>query len=110
MSEDRSNALRLIEGIENSTLSTNDTVDLIEKTDPVLVYLVITWLRKRYADHVNADTVVGRLVEITRSPAVAARMKEGQADSMVEWFEDAYSYRKLEAKELVETVVDKLES
>ncbi len=110
MSEDRSNALRLIEGIENGTLTPSDAADLVEKIDPTLVYLTITWFRKRYTDHVNADSVVGRLVELTKYPAVAERMKEGQADSIVEWFEDAYSYRKLEAKELVDTVVDKLES
>jgi hypothetical protein len=77
----------------------------------VLVYVIFTWIRKRYADHPNADAVVGRLLAISdKYPAVTQKMKEGQADSVVEWFEDAYSYRDLGSKELIEVVVDKLES
>jgi hypothetical protein len=43
-------------------------------------------------------------------PAVAKKLKEGQADSVVEWFEDAYSYREFDAKAFVALIVDKLES
>ena len=37
-------------------------------------------------------------------------MKEGQADSVVAWFEECYAYRDLGAKEFVALIVDKLES
>ena len=111
MSDDKRNALRILEGIENGTMDAGDSAALIEKTDPALVYLILTWVRRKYAGHVNADTVVGRLVEINnRFPAVAERMKEGQADSIVEWFEESYSYRELEPTGLVDIIVDKLES
>jgi hypothetical protein len=102
-------ALRILEGIEEGTLSAADSLALVEDADPALVYLLFTWLRKRYADHVNADAVIGRLVAVSGRGSVAKMMKEGQADAVVQWFEDSYSYRKLEAKELVELIIEKLE-
>lgn len=83
---------------------------LVEDADPALLYLIFRWLRKHYVDHVNADTVIGRLVELGNRGSIPAKMKEGQADPVVEWFEDAYSYRDLSAKDFIELVVEKLES
>jgi hypothetical protein len=103
-------ALRIIESIEEGQLGTAAAADLVEGADPALVYLLVTWLRKRYVGHDNADAVLGRLLEISKRPAIAAKMKEGQADPVVTWFEESYAYRDLGAKELVALVVDKLES
>jgi len=103
-------ALRILEGIEEGTLSTADAADLVVDADPVLVYLIFTWLRKRYADNPNADAVLGRLLEISKNPAVPRLMKEGQADPIATWFEDSYAYRDLGKQELIELVVDKMES
>ncbi len=92
-------------------MSAAESFGLIEEADPVLIYLIFTWIRRRYAGDNNADAVIGRLLAISdKYPTVSQMMKEGQADSMVEWFEDAYSYRELPAKEFIEIVVDKLES
>lgn len=102
-------ALRILEGIEEGTMSTADSFALVEDADPALIYLLFTWLRKRYSDHANSDAVIGRLVEISSRGSVAKKMKEGQADPVVEWFEDSYSYRTLEAKEFVELIIEKLE-
>jgi len=105
-------ALRILEGIENGTATAAQSSTLIDDADPALVYLILTWIRTRYgASHAASEAVIGRLVELTeRYPAVAKKMKEGQADALVEWFEDAYSYRELDAKAFIELVVDKLES
>jgi hypothetical protein len=103
-------ALRILEGIEEGTASTADSLALVEDADPALVYLIFTWLRKRYADHPNADAVIGRLVAVSGRGAVAKKMKEGHADSVVAWFEDAYSYRDLSSHEFIALIVDKLES
>jgi hypothetical protein len=103
-------ALRILEGLEEGTMNATDSAALVEDADPALVYLIFTWLRKRYADHPNSDAVIGRLVAISNRPAVAKQMKEGQQDPVVEWFEDSYSYRDLGSKEFIELVVDKLES
>jgi hypothetical protein len=102
-------ALRILEGIEEGNLNTSELSSLVDDADPALIYLLFTWLRKRYADHVNADAVIGRLVELSSRGSVAKRMKEGQADSVVQWFEENYSYRTLEAKEFVELIIEKLE-
>jgi hypothetical protein len=102
-------ALRILEGVEEGTMSATDSLALVEAADPALVYLIFTWLRKRYADHPNADAVIGRVVAISGRGAVAKMMKEGQSDPVVEWFEDAYSYKTLEKAEFIELIIDKLE-
>ncbi len=102
-------ALRILEGIEEGALSATDLFSLVEDADPALIYLIFTWLRKRYSDHVNADAVIGRLVELSSRGSIAAKMKEGQADAVVQWFEESYSYRKLEAAEFIELIIEKLE-
>lgn len=103
-------ALRIIEGVEEGQMSAGDLLSLVEETDPALVYLLFTWLRKRYADHPNADAVIGRLVAISDRGAVPALVKAGREDPVVEWFEDGYGYRDLDAQQFVELIVDKLES
>ena len=91
-------------------MSAADSADLVEAGDPAMVYLIFTWLRQRYMDHPNSDAVIGRLVEVSNKGSVPAKMKEGQADSIVGWFEDSYSYRELGSKEFIKIVVDKFES
>lgn len=105
-------ALRLLEGIENGIMTTTELSALIDDADPALVYLILTWLRGHYGpNHAASEAVIGRLVELTeRYPSVAKKMKEGQQDSIVEWFEDGYSYRELDSKAFIALVVDKLES
>jgi len=71
--------------------------------------LIFTWLRKRYADHPNSDAVIGRVVAISGRGAVPKMMKEGQADPVVEWFEESYSYKELDKKQFIELIVEKLE-
>jgi hypothetical protein len=102
-------ALRILEGIEEGTMSAADSFALVENADPALIYLLFTWLRKRYAEHTNSDAVIGRLVAVSNRPPVPAKMKEGQADPVVTWFEEGYSYRELGSKEFVELIIDKLE-
>jgi len=102
-------ALRMLEGIEEGTMSAADSSALVDDADPALVYLIFTWLRKRYADHANSDAVIGRLVAVSGRGSVAKKMKEGQADPVVQWFEESYSYRELEAKDFIELIIEKLE-
>lgn len=92
-------------------MSAAQSHELVSDADPALVYLIFTWIRRRYADHPNADAVVGRLLAvIERDPKVTQKLKEGQEDPVVAWFEEEHSYRDLGAKEFIELVVDKLES
>ena len=91
-------------------MSANDSQALVEEADPALVYLIFTWLRKRYKDHTNSDAVIGRLVEVSNRGEIAKQMNEGKADPISRWFEENYSYKDLEKKEFIELVVDKLET
>jgi len=103
-------ALRILEGIEEGTMSAADSFALVDEADPALVYLIFTWLRKRYADHVNADAVIGRLLAISnRYTAVTKKMNEGKADPVVQWFEENYSYKDLGKAEFIELIIEKLE-
>ena len=90
-------------------MSASDSFALVEAADPALIYLIFTWLRKRYADHPNSDAVIGRVVEISSRGQVPKMMKEGQADPVVEWFEDGYTYRTLDKHAFIELIIDKLE-
>jgi len=113
MSFERANAaaLRILSGIEDGTMTAAQSQEAVEEADAALVYLIFTWLRRRYADHPASDAVLGRLLAVTdRTPGLAAKLKEGQADPVVAWFEDEYQYRDLGAKEFIELVVEKLES
>ncbi len=104
-------ALRILQGLEEGTMSTADSFALIEDADPALIYLIFTWIRRHYADNPNADAVIGRLLAVAdKYPSVTAKMKEGQADPLVEWFEDEYQYRELGNREFIELIIDKLES
>jgi hypothetical protein len=103
-------ALRILEGIEEGTMSAADSAALVEDADPALVYLIFTWLRHRYGpDDAASEAVMNRLLAISNRPSIAKLVKEGQGDPVVEWFEEAYSYRKLGSKEFIELIVEKLE-
>ncbi len=104
-------ARRLLGALEDGKLGTADTFQLAEKADPTLVYFVFAWLRAWYPQsHPASDAVLGRLGELcARYPKVARMAKDGQQDSLVEWFEQAYGYRDFRAAEFVDLVVEKLE-
>ncbi len=91
-------------------MSASDSQAIVEEADPALVYLIFTWLRKRYKEHTNSDAVIGRLVEVSNRGNIAKQMNDGKADPISRWFEENYSYKDLEKKEFIELVVDKLET
>jgi hypothetical protein len=103
-------ALRILTGIEEGTMSATDSQTLVEEADPALVYLLFTWLRKRYKDHENSDAVIGRLVDVSNRGSISKQMNEGKADPVSRWFEEGYSYKDYAAQEFVEMIVDKLET
>ncbi len=90
-------------------MNATDSLALVEEADPALVYLIITWLRKRYADDRNSDAVLGRVADISNKGTVAKLMKEGKADSVVEWFEENNSYKDLDKAAFIELIIEKLE-
>ena len=103
-------ARRILDGMEVGSLDTADTARLLGAADPAFVYLLLTWLRARNAGDPSGEGVIRRIVEVcTVYPAVTRRMKAGQSDPIVEWFEETYDYRELHADAFIEIVVEKLE-
>ena len=103
-------ANHLLKGIENARLTTAETYYVIEETDPALVYFIFNWLRARYRSDPAAEGVIGRIIDLcTAYPAVARKVKLGESDPLVSWFEDAYTYHELDSHEFIDLVVEKLE-
>jgi hypothetical protein len=103
-------ALEILESIENGTTSAAGSFHLIEHADPTLIYFIFEWLKQSYAGHPAAEGVHGRLAALcTAYPAVTKLAKEGKADTVVQWFEEAYRYRELGSREFIELIVEKLE-
>jgi len=109
--QEQREALHLLQGIEEGSLSIADAAHLIERADPALVYLVLTWIRSRYGgDHPAAEGVLGRLVELNnRYASIKTKMREGKADPIVGWFEEEHAYRDFDATSFIALVVEKLE-
>ncbi len=104
-------AARLLDALENGTLSVEDTRPLIEEADPALVYLVFGWLRAHYhAGHSASEGVLGRIVAACNASGRVARMaRDGGRDAIAQWFEETYEFRDLDREEFVSLVVEKLE-
>jgi hypothetical protein len=106
--------LRWLEGIEDGTLGTGDLYNLSQKMDPVLIHLIIKFLRKKYPSiKPEAAAVMARLVDLTSNyPEVVKQMKEAEADPVSEWFADTYNFGEFYSKpqEMLELIVEKLES
>ena len=108
---ERREALDLLRGIENGSMSISNLAHLAERADPALLHFLVTWLRERYGHgHPAAEGVLGRVVALTeRSSAVKRMLREGRADPIVEWFESGHAYRDYDAESFVALVVEKLE-
>jgi hypothetical protein len=104
----------LLSGIENGTLNHEKAAQTAESMDPALLYFVIRYLREKYPpSEPTSQGVTERLLQLTSThPSVVKRMKEGEKDSMVEWFNDSYSIRSFlkDHEEYLKLIVDKLES
>ena len=105
-------AQRILEGLEDAKLNTDQTYHLVVEADPTLVFFLFAWLRANYpSTHSASDGVLGRLGElVTKYPTVARMARAGESDAVVAWFQDAYGYRDFRSREFLDLVVDKLES
>jgi len=105
-------AARLLDSVENGSLSTEDARPLFEEADPALVYLLFAWLRVRYhGGHEASEGVLGRIVALCKvSSIVARKVRSGEDDPIVSWFEESYGYRELDRESFLSLIVDKLES
>lgn len=103
-------ALRLLEGIELGTMTTGECFREFSDADPVLVYFIFKWLRKRYRDHDAGPGVLGRLADLCNEHrSLTRRAKGGEDDPIVGWFEGSYKYKDLNSEEFIDIIVEKLE-
>ena len=99
---------RFLEGLETGNLPSAELFAISEELDPILIYFIIKYLRMIYPQgHPDATGVVERIVELSRTydPVVKA-MKEGEADSLNEWFDD--DFKPLQHRDNTEKFMDEL--
>ncbi len=111
---DKDEAVRLLRGLEAGGLAIADARVIAEDLDPVLIHVIVKFLRESYpASNPAATAVLDRLVELTSAwPAIVAKSKEGEQDSVSAWFELEHSFDEFRGRgrELIEIIVDKLDS
>jgi hypothetical protein len=113
--DEKRDALRLLAGLENGGMSGTDAAFLAEGLDPVLVYVIVKFLREVYpASDPAATSVLERVVDMTRhgGPAFRKSYAEGEKDSISRWFESEHAYGEFRGNgaHMIGIVVDKLES
>jgi hypothetical protein len=112
--DERAGAARLLRGLENGTLSAADAPILAEDLDPVLVYVIVKYLRAVHpASDPAASAVLERVVRLTSGhPAVVRKYREGEKDPISQWFEGEHVYSDYRGREseLIDLIVDKLET
>ncbi len=113
-STDRNQALRLLNGLEQGGLHPAEGRIVAEDLDPVLVHLIVRFLREVYpATEPAARPVLERVVELTHAyPGIVAQAREGEADSITAWFTSQHTFTEFRNRgdTMIDLVVDKLES
>lgn len=113
-STDRGEALRLLEGLENGRMSPVQLAVIAEDLDPVLLYVVVKYLRAAHrASDPAAGGILERVVHLTStSRTLVQAHKQGELDPVSQWFESEYDYGAFRARAgaLLDLVADKLES
>jgi len=111
--DEKRDALRLLDGLENGGMSTADAVALGEDLDPVLTYAIVSFLRAVYpAGNPAATAVLKRVVDLISSPAIVRQHERGRQDPVAQWLESEHEYRDFRGRgpALVDLVADKLDS
>jgi hypothetical protein len=113
-STDKNLAEKLLRGLEDGRMNTSETALLAQDLDPVLVYVILRYLREVYpASNPAASGVLDRVVGLTSSsPKVVALSKEGEQDPVSQWFSSEYNFPDFRGRgsEMLDLIVDKLES
>ena len=113
-STDKNQAKRLLRGLEEGGLAVAEARILAQDLDPVLVHVILRYLRAVYpASDPAASPVLERVVQLTSAdPAIVRKAKEGERDPVSQWFTGDYSFANFRGRgqELIDLIVDKLES
>jgi hypothetical protein len=113
-STDKNLALQFLRGLDQGGIDTDKARNLAEELDPVLLYMIVRYLRETYpASDPVASPVLDRVVQLSSAyPSMVAKSKEGEEDPVSEWFSSEYSFRDFRGRgdEMVALIVDKLET
>lgn len=107
--------VRFIIGIEDGNLPVADCYMICENLDPVLVSLMVQYIRRKCARPSARETGGGglsRLLELTSTyPDLVTEIRKGEKDSMFQWFEDSHQYQEFfhDPEAFVHLIVEKLE-
>ena len=95
-------------------LSIADAQIVAEDLDPVLIYVIVRFLRAIHpASDPAATPVLEGVVRLTSvHPAIVSKFREGEHDPISRWFESEHDYRDFMGREsdLIDVIVDKLET
>jgi hypothetical protein len=113
-STNKNEAMRLLKGLEDGSVDAVDARILAEDLDPVLLYVIVRYLREVYpASDPAASPVLERVVKLTSTyPTMIEKSKAGEQDPVSQWFESESSFRDFRGRsdELIELIIDKLET
>lgn len=104
-------ALTILLGIVQGTMSTQECFELLDPADPTLVYFLLKYTKKHYhREHDDFEIVRARLSELKNSyRSLTRKARSGEEDPVVEWFEGTHRYSELEPEAFVDIIIDKLE-
>ena len=109
--DEKQEALKMLQGIELGSMTPEESFQLLDDADPVLIHFIFKWIKKHYhRDHEMADEVRARLKDVQNSyRSLTRKAKAGESDAIVDWFEGTHKYRDLPAEEFIDIIVEKLE-
>ena len=104
-------ALTILLGIVQGTMSTQECFELLDPADPTLVYFILKYVKKHYhRDHDDYEIVRSRLSDLKNSyRSLTRKAKTGEEDPVVEWFEGTQRYSELPPEVFIDMIIDKLE-
>ena len=113
--DEKREASRLLDGLENGGLAADDASGIAQDLDPVLVHVIVKFLRETYpASDPAATSVLERVVKAELHLDRSGRevQSKGEQDPISQWFESEYSYRDFKGRgaEMIDLIVDKLDS
>jgi hypothetical protein len=114
MSHEQQEAERLLAGLESGSMDTGTAQTIAEDLDPVMIYVIVSFLRATYpASDPAATPVLERVVAMTsKDQAIIRNCKLGEQDPISRWFQSEYSFKEFRGRgpELIALITDKLES
>ena len=111
---DAATAIRMLRGLEDGGMQSAEARTLAQDLDPVLVFAIVQFLREVYpASDPAASPVLERVLALTSIwPGLVAKSKEGEQDPVGGWFLSEHSFSEFKGRgnEMIEMIVDKLET